>query len=263
MKSGLGQLESCMTQIAPGSVTFVGAGPGAADLITVRGLRVLQQAEVVIYDALPGDDLLIEFPANAVRVPVGKRCGHHSATQAEIHQQLLEHAGAGKRVVRLKGGDPGVFGRLGEEMIFLNEHGIPWSVVPGVTASVAGAATAGFPLTHRGVTMAVTFLTGHCADGRQADLRPFVATGATLCLYMGAKHLTQTAVDLLAAGQSPATPVALLSRVSQADESLRTVELHEIASGQIDPAGLPTPLLIVVGEVVRLGLVRELSRQLV
>lgn len=251
-----------MSPIAPGSVTFVGAGPGAADLITVRGLRVLQQAEVVVYDALPGDDLLSDFPPTAERIPVGKRCGHHSATQAEIHQQLLKYAQAGKRVVRLKGGDPGVFGRLGEEMIFLDEHDIPWSVVPGVTASVAGAATARFPLTHRGVTMAVTFLTGHGADGRQADLRPFVATGATLCLYMGAKHLATTAVNLLAAGQSPATPVALLSCVSQTDESVRIVALHEIASGQVDPVSLPTPLLIVVGEVVRLGLVRELRRQL-
>lgn len=251
-----------MAELAPGSVAFVGAGPGAADLITVRGLRLLRQAEVVIYDALPGEELLGEFPAAAELVPVGKRCGHHSATQAEIHGQLVRHAKAGKRVVRLKGGDPGVFGRLGEEMLHLDAHGIPWTVVPGVTASVAGAAAAGFPLTHRGVTLAVTFLTGHCADGRQADLRPFVATGATLCLYMGAKHLAATAAQLLAAGQSPATPVALLSRVSQADESVRLVELHELASGQVDPESLPTPLLIVIGEVVRLGLTRELRARL-
>lgn len=240
-----------MSELAPGSVTFIGAGPGAADLITVRGLRLLRQAEVIIHDALHGEELTPEFPPSAILVPVGKRCGHHSASQAEIHEHLLLHAKAGRRVVRLKGGDPGVFGRLGEEMAHLETHGIPWAVVPGVTAAVASAASAGFPLTHRGVTLAVTFLTGHCAEGRQADLRPFVASGATLCLYMGAKHLVATATGLLAAGQSPATPVALVSRATQPGETIRIVELHELASGQVDTAALPTPLMTVVGEVVR------------
>jgi uroporphyrin-III C-methyltransferase len=240
-----------MTSFAQGSVVFIGAGPGAADLVTVRGLRLLREAEVVIHDALPGDSLLVEVAPGALCIPVGKRCGSHSATQAEINAHISQQALAGKRVVRLKGGDPGIFGRLGEEIAHLQELGIPWSIVPGVTASVASAAAAGFPLTHRGVTMAVTFLTGHCASGKQADLRPFVATGATLCLYMGAKHLIRSAVDLLAAGQSGATPVALVSKASQPGESILLVELHELASGQVDTESLPTPLMAVVGEVVR------------
>lgn len=240
-----------MQDLKPGTVAFVGAGPGAADLITVRGLRLLGQAEVVIHDALPGDAVLEALAPGVVRIPVGKRCGSHSATQAEINAHLSDQALSGRRVVRLKGGDPGIFGRLGEEIDHLSALGIPWVIVPGVTASVASAAAAGFPLTHRGVTMAVTFLTGHCASGKQADLRPFVATGATLCLYMGAKHLVRSAVDLLAAGQSSATPVALVSRASQPGESILVVELHELASGQVDTENLPTPLMAVVGEVVR------------
>lgn len=240
-----------MQDLKPGTVAFIGAGPGAADLITVRGLRLLGQAEVVVHDALPGESLLEELGPGVELIPVGKRCGSHSATQAEINAHLSAQALSGRRVVRLKGGDPGIFGRLGEEIDHLSGLGIPWVIVPGVTASVASAAASGFPLTHRGVTMAVTFLTGHCASGRQADLRPFVATGATLCLYMGAKNLVRSAVDLLAAGQSPATPVALVSKASQPGESIRVVELHELASGQVDTESLPTPLMALVGEVVR------------
>lgn len=240
-----------MQDLQPGAVAFIGAGPGAADLITVRGQRLLRQAEVIVHDALQGDELLEELGPGVRLIPVGKRCGSHSATQSEINAHLSEQALAGRRVVRLKGGDPGIFGRLGEEMEHLSALGIPWMVVPGVTAAAASAAATGFPLTHRGVTMAVTFVTGHCASGKQADLRPFVATGATLCLYMGAKHLVRSAVDLLAAGQSPATPVALVSKASQPGESIRVVELHELASGQVDTESLPTPLMTVVGEVVR------------
>lgn len=246
-----------MSDLAPGSVAFIGAGPGAADLITVRGLRLLRQAEVVIHDALQGDALLAEVPATAELVPVGKRCGNHSTTQAEIHRLLEIHAGAGRRVVRLKGGDPGVFGRLGEETEHLDGLGIPWQIVPGVTAAVASGASAGFPLTHRGITTSVTFLTAHCADGRVQDLRTFVATGATLCLYMGAKTLPDSARSLLDAGLSASTPVALVSQASQPGEKITFVELAALADGTVDVAALPTPLLAVVGEVVRLGIPGE------
>ena len=145
---------------------------------------------------------------------------------------------------------PSRWGRSNQPAVFQARISC-WPHSAVVAWAMRAGAAAGFPLTHRGVTMAVTFLTGHCADGRQSDLRPFVATGATLCLYMGAKHLVSTAAGLLAAGQSPATPVALVSRASQPDESLRVVELHELASGQVDTASLPTPLMTVVGEVVR------------
>lgn len=243
-----------MGELAAGSVAFIGAGPGAADLITVRGLRLLKQAEVVIHDALPGDALLAEVAPTALLVAVGKRCGNHSTTQLEIHQLLQTHALAGRRVVRLKGGDPGVFGRLGEETEHLDALGVPWQIVPGVTAAVASGASAGFPLTHRGVTTSVTFLTAHCADGRVQDLKPFVATGATLCLYMGAKTLPASAQSLVESGMCPSTPVALVSQASQPGEKVIFAELRGLADGSIDVAALPTPLLAVVGEVVRLGI---------
>lgn len=243
-----------MGELKAGSVAFIGAGPGAADLITVRGLGLLKQADVVIHDALPGEELLSEVSSRAVLVAVGKRCGSHSTTQAEIHLLLVEHAKAGRKVVRLKGGDPGVFGRLGEETEHLDAYGIPWQIVPGVTAAVASGATAGFPLTHRSITTAVTFLTAHCADGRTQDLRPFVASGATLCLYMGAKTLPTTALSLVESGMCPSTPVALVSKASQPGETVKFVELRSLADGTIDVSVLPTPLLAVVGEVVRLGI---------
>lgn len=251
-----------MSDLAPGSVAFIGAGPGAADLITVRGLRLLRQAEVVIHDALQGDALLAEVSPSAELVAVGKRCGNHSTTQAEIHRLLGLHAGAGRRVVRLKGGDPGVFGRLGEETEHLDALGIPWQIVPGVTAAVASGASAGFPLTHRGITTSVTFLTAHCADGRVQDLRPFVGTGATLCLYMGAKTLPVSARSLVDSGLCPSTPVALVSQASQPGERVTFVELRGLADGSVDVAALPTPLLAVVGEVVRLGIPEDVREQM-
>ena len=157
-----------MVNISSGRVAFVGAGPGAPDLITVRGLRLLQAADVVIHDSLPGDALLAECSATARIIAVGKRCGLHSATQEEINTILAHEARRSGLVVRLKGGDPGVFGRLGEEIDHLAAEGIPFEIVPGVTAATAAGAESGFPLTHRGKAASVTFLTGHCADGCHA-----------------------------------------------------------------------------------------------
>jgi len=148
-----------------GRVAFVGAGPGAPDLITVRGLRLLKQADVVIHDALPGDALLEEIPATTKIVPVGKRCGVHSMTQDEINAVIVREARQGGLIVRLKGGDPGVFGRLGEEMDHLAAHGIPFEVVPGVPAAPAAGAAAAFPLSHRGKAASVPSLPGPSAAG--------------------------------------------------------------------------------------------------
>ncbi|MEI7652466.1 MAG: uroporphyrinogen-III C-methyltransferase, partial [Verrucomicrobiota bacterium] len=198
-----------------GRVAFVGAGPGAPDLITVRGLRLLKQADVVIHDALPGDALLAEIPATTKIVPVGKRCGVHSMTQDEINAVIVREARQGGLIVRLKGGDPGIFGRLGEEMDHLAAHGIPFEVVPGITAATAAGADAAFPLTHRGKAASVTFLTGHCADGSDQNWKAHIETGATLCLYMGAKALPSVAVKLIAAGAQADLPIRLLSKVSQ------------------------------------------------
>ena len=239
-----------MVNNVSGRVVFVGAGPGAPDLITVRGLRLLQQADVVIHDALPGDALLAEISPTARVVPVGKRCGVHSATQDEINAILAREAMSGGLVVRLKGGDPGVFGRLGEEMDHLATLGIPFEVVPGVTAATAAGADAAFPLTHRGKAASVTFLTGHCADGSDQNWSAHVRTGSTLCLYMGAKSLPAVATKLMAAGAEAGLPIRLLSKVSQPGASDVLTTLADLASGKVDVSTLPTPLIAVVGAVV-------------
>lgn len=231
-------------------VVFVGAGPGAADLITVRGLKLLRAADTVIHDSLPGDALLAEVSPLARLVAVGKRCGQHSMTQGEINALLAREALSGGLVVRLKGGDPGVFGRLGEEMDHLVSLGIPFEVVPGVTAATAAAADACFPLTHRGLAQAVTFLTGHCADGSEPDWKAHVNTGATLCLYMGAKSLPRAAGRILEAGAEASLPVRLLSKVSQPGSSDVLTTLGELADGSTDTSSLPTPLIAVIGAVV-------------
>ncbi|MFM7210362.1 MAG: uroporphyrinogen-III C-methyltransferase [Verrucomicrobiota bacterium] len=231
-------------------VVFVGAGPGAADLITVRGLKLLRAADTVIHDSLPGDALLAEVRSDARLVAVGKRCGQHSMTQDEINTLLAREALSGGLIVRLKGGDPGVFGRLGEEMDHLATLGIPFEVVPGVTAATAAAADACFPLTHRGVAQAVTFLTGHCADGSEPDWKAHVGTGATLCLYMGAKSLPRAAGRILEAGAEASLPVRLLSKVSQPGSSDVLTTLGELADGSLDTSSLPTPLIAVIGAVV-------------
>ncbi len=233
-----------------GRVVFVGAGPGAPDLITVRGLRLLQQADVVIHDALPGDALLAEVSPSARIVPVGKRCGVHSATQDEINAVIVHEARQGGLIVRLKGGDPGVFGRLGEEMDHLASLGIPFEVVPGVTAATAAGADGAFPLTHRGKAASVTFLTGHCADGSDQNWSAHVATGSTLCLYMGAKALPDVARKLILAGAQADLPIRLLSKVSQEGASDILTSLANVAAGKVDVATLPTPLIAVVGAVV-------------
>jgi uroporphyrin-III C-methyltransferase len=239
-----------MINSSSGRVVFVGAGPGAPDLITVRGLRYLQEADVVIHDSLPGDALLAECSPKARLIAVGKRCGHHSATQDEINAIITREALRAKCVVRLKGGDPGVFGRLGEEMDHLAAQGIPFEVVPGVTAATAAGADAAFPLTHRGKAASVTFLTGHCADGSEQNWSAHVKTGSTLCLYMGAKTLPSVAQKLIKAGAVSDLPVRLLSKISQPGSSDILTTLQDLASDKIDVVSLPTPLIAVVGAVV-------------
>ncbi len=239
-----------MVNVTHGRVVFVGAGPGAPDLITVRGWRFLQQAQVVIYDALPGDAWLSEISPQAQLIAVGKRCGVHSKTQDEINEILLQEAQKGLLVVRLKGGDPGIFGRLGEEMDYLAQAGVAFEVVPGVTAATAAGAEAGFPLTQRGKATSVTFLTGHCADGSEQDWAAHVQTGATLCLYMGTKALPRVAQQLIKVGAAADLPIRLLAKVSQPGSEDILTTLRALAADEIEVANLPTPLIAVVGAVV-------------
>src|SRR6478736_4552420 len=236
-----------------GFVWLLGAGPGAPDLITVRGLRVLQAAEAVVYDELANADLLKNAPAGCELHSVGKRAGRHNATQDEINALLVALARAGKKVVRLKGGDPLVFGRAGEEIEALRAAGLPYEIVPGVTAATASAAAAGLPLTHRDFSSAVVFVTGHqCAANTDAlDWHALTKLRATLCFYMGVRRLPEIAHNLLAHGMAPSTPLALISQATLPTQKITITRLD--AAEKMTPEEIAPPALVVIGEVVRLA----------
>ena len=236
-----------------GFVWLLGAGPGAADLITVRGWRLLQTAQAVVYDELANDELLKNCPVGCELHAVGKRAGKHSATQGEINTLLVSLAGAGKRVVRLKGGDPLVFGRAGEEIEALRAAGLPFEIVPGVTAATASAAVAGLPLTHRDFSSAVVFVTGHqCAANTSAlDWGALAKLRATLCFYMGVRRLPEIAHNLLAHGMPAEMPLALICEATLPTQRIVITTLgaaEKMSADQISP-----PALVVIGEVVRLS----------
>jgi len=236
-----------------GRVTLVGAGPGAADLLTLRGQAVLNKADVVIYDDLVNQELLDHCPAQAERIYVGKRAGMHCMPQQEIAEILVREARKNRQVVRLKGGDPLVFGRGGEEMQALTAARIPYEIVPGVTAAVAAGAMAEIPLTFRGAASAVIFVTGHeCAnkgDHAAVDWAALARTGATLCIYMGVRRLPEIARALGEGGLNGDTPLAVVSNATLPQERVHvaTLGLAETLSEQLRGQ----PALIIVGEVVR------------
>ena len=233
----------------PGRVALVGAGCGRADLITVRGLRLLQQCRAVVYDDLIDTALLDTVPAGAERIYVGKRSGRHSAPQAEINAALIALAQRGGLTVRLKGGDPYVFGRGGEEALALQRAGIPFEVVPGITAAIAVPAEAGIPVTHRGVSRAVHIITAHTQD-ETPDFSRWAALAAdgTLVFLMGLQRLPQIAAGLLAGGLPPATPAAVLSGGNAPHPAAVRASLGEIAAAA-RAAGVEAPAVIVVGDV--------------
>lgn len=236
---------------AVGYVWLVGAGPGAADLITLRGAKLLQSAEAVVFDDLANRDLLAHCSPGCEFHAVGKRAGHHSATQAEINSLLVSLGLAGKKVVRLKGGDPMIFGRAGEEIEALRAAGIPFEIVPGVTAATAAAASLGLPLTHRDCSSAVVFVTGHqcAANTGGLDWAALARLRATLCFYMGVRRLPEIAHNLVHHGMPPGTPLALISEATQPAQKIRIATLGEAAG--IPPEEITAPALVVVGEVVR------------
>jgi uroporphyrinogen III methyltransferase/synthase len=238
----------------PGTVYLVGAGPGDPGLITVRGLACLRQAEVVIYDYLANPVLLDESPAAALKLYVGKSKGRHCVPQAEINALLAEHARAGRTVVRLKGGDPFIFGRGGEEAGFLAAHGIPFEVVPGITAGLAAAAYAGIPLTHREHTTSLAMVTGHLTSERDLDHVDWarLALGAgTLVIYMGISNLAAIAARLMQHGRAPQTPVALIRWATTPRQETLTGTLADIAA-KVAAHDFQPPAVIVIGEVVQL-----------
>jgi uroporphyrin-III C-methyltransferase/precorrin-2 dehydrogenase/sirohydrochlorin ferrochelatase len=238
---------------AHGYVAIVGAGPGDPDLLTVKALRALQDADVVVHDRLVGDGVLDLIRRDAARVYVGKQKSNHSVPQAEINELLVSLARQGKRVVRLKGGDPFVFGRGGEEIDALRAAGIEVSVVPGITAATGCAASLGMPLTHRDCASAVTFVTGHGVGGDpDIDWSALVAPRHTLVVYMGLSRAGALAESLIRAGRAPGTPVAIVENGTRVDERVVTGTLSSLPS-LVTAARVGAPALIVVGEVAALA----------
>ena len=236
-----------------GSVALVGAGPGDPGLMTVRGLALLRRAEVVVYDRLVDRRLVREAP-RARRIFAGKASGDHALPQDEINALLIRHARRGRRVVRLKGGDPFVFGRGGEEAEALAAAGVPFEVVPGVSSAVAAPAYAGIPLTHRGVASSFAVVTGHeCAKGRDRVDWARIATAVdTLVVLMGVAALPRIARELIAHGRSRDTPVALVRWGTTERQIVLTGRLDDIAARARD-VRLESPVVIVIGDVVTLA----------
>jgi uroporphyrin-III C-methyltransferase/precorrin-2 dehydrogenase/sirohydrochlorin ferrochelatase len=229
---------------------LVGAGPGDPELLTLKAVRALAEADVVAYDELISEEILDLAPAHAERVPVGRRangCRHH---EGKIHPAVIEAARAGKTVVRLKGGDPMIFGRGGEEAEELAAAGIAFAFVPGVSAALGAAASTGIPLTHREEASSVTFATAHAASGDgDPKLAVTVPLTGTVVLYMGLGRLAETARSLVAAGRRPETPVCVIAHATRPTQRTVTGTLATIAE-LVAHAELPAPALIVVGEVV-------------
>lgn len=239
------------TPSAAGMVYIVGAGPGAADLLTLRAYDRIQRAEVVVHDRLIAPEVLALIPRAAVRVYVGKASGDHAVPQEGIHDLLVEHARAGRRVVRLKGGDPYVFGRGGEEVQALQAAGIAFEVVPGVTAAGGCAAAAGIPLTHRDLANSCVFLPGHMAEGNSPlDWAALARPGQTRVFYMGVQRLAQIAHQLIAHGLPPDTPAAIVRDGTRASQTVFATELNALVAQA--PAYGPQPGLLIIGETVRL-----------
>ncbi len=233
-----------------GEIILVGAGPGDPGLLTLRGLQVMQQADVVLYDHLVSDEILDLVRRDADRICVGKRASAHSVTQQETNSLLVELAKQGKRVVRLKGGDPFIFGRGGEELQAAVEAGIPFQVVPGVTAAAGATAYAGIPLTHRDYAQSAMFITGHCrTDGEGIDWPSMARSRQTLAIYMGTVKAAEISSQLIAHGRNAQTPVAVIGRGTRQDQQVLTGTLEEL---EALAQRAPTPALLVVGEVVNL-----------
>lgn len=260
-KSGLVVLGSTPSA-APGVVWLVGAGPGDPELLTLKALRVLGTADVVVHDGLVSDEILDMAPSQARRISVAKRKSRHSYAQDEINKMLVAFAREGLTVVRLKGGDPFMFGRGGEELEACREAGINCHVVPGVTAALAASAGAGAPLTHRGLAQAVTFVTGHAALGVEPDLdwASLARVNQTLVIYMGLSTAAMIAARLMAAGRVGSTPTLIVENASRADERSIATTLAELSSAAKSVTG---PALLIVGEAMSLAQAGGLPAELV
>jgi uroporphyrin-III C-methyltransferase len=243
-----------MPAFEPGWVWLVGAGPGDPGLLTLLGLHALRSADVVVYDALVNPKILEMAGPGAVTEYAGKRGGKPSPVQRDISLRLVDLAREGKRVLRLKGGDPFVFGRGGEEALTLVENSVPFRIVPGISAGIGGLAYAGIPVTHRDVNHCVTFLTGHDSSGLVPDSIdwPSIAKGSpVIVMYMAQKHIGAISAKLIAAGRSADEPVAVVSNASLPDQIVVESTLGAVET-DIGRHDIKPPTMVVIGEVVRL-----------
>ncbi len=245
----------------PGMVILVGAGPGDPDLLTIGALKILQVAEVVIYDALVSEEILALIPATSKKIEAGKRGGGHSTKQEDICDLLVTHAKQNQRVVRLKGGDPFVFGRGGEEACRLVEESIPFKVIPGLTSGIAGPAYAGIPVTHRAVNANLAFITGHESPANTSqhtdssshptriDWEGVARTFPVIVLYMAMRNVDSVRNRMLAAGRSPDTPVALIRWATTPRQQTMVTTLGRVTE-DIQATGMKPPAIMVIGHVV-------------
>jgi uroporphyrin-III C-methyltransferase/precorrin-2 dehydrogenase/sirohydrochlorin ferrochelatase/uroporphyrin-III C-methyltransferase len=239
---------------ATGFVSLVGAGPGDPDLLTVKALRLLQQADVVVFDRLVSAEIQALIPHGVGRISVGKTPGMHCVPQDQINDMLVSLAQGGRRVVRLKGGDPYIFGRGSEEALVLRRNGIPFEVVPGVTAAAGCSSYAGIPLTHRGLNHGVRFITGHLQQNEElrVDWDKIADPECTLVIYMGLSNLQQICTELIRAGLADTTPAAAIHAGSTAQQRKVIATLGDLAQA-VERAALKSPVTTIVGSVVALS----------
>jgi uroporphyrin-III C-methyltransferase len=227
-----------------GKVFLVGSGPGDPDLLTMKAARLLAQADVVLHDALVSDEILVLIRPEAQVIDIGKRRGHKLLTQDEINSLLVHFARVSSIVVRLKGGDPSIFGRAGEEIEALSDAGVEFEIVPGITSALAGAAAAGVSLTDRRYASSVVFTTGHRAPGKDgADWDRLVTSNSTVVIYMPGQDYSRLATQLVTAGLAPHTPCAVVSAVGRVEQQIRRTNLSGLTTGAL----LPAPALLIVG----------------
>jgi len=234
-----------------GKVYLVGAGPGDPGLITLKGYNLLQKCDVIIYDALVNEELLQFIPNTSIKIFIGESRHESRFTQDEVNDLMVLYASQNKIVVRLKGGDPFIFGRGGEEAIALNNAGIEWEVIPGISSGIAAPAYAGIPLTHRGVSSSVAFITGHeCGSkNKPVDIKKIAASVDTLVIFMGLQKLPEIVDKLLEAGLALSTTIALVENGTNKNQKIITGRLENIL---LLSKEITSPALIIVGEVVKL-----------
>ena len=237
-----------------GFVSLVGAGPGDPDLITVKALRLLQEADVVVYDRLVSSDILDLIPHGVSRLSVGKSVGNHCVPQAQINQTIVNLARSGRRVVRLKGGDPYIFGRGGEEALVLKQHDIPFDIVPGITAAAGCSTYNGIPLTHRGLCHGVRFLTGHFHNDEELNINwdSVADPDCTLVIYMGLAKLQFISDELIIAGLPSITPAAAIHGGTTRSQH-KVISTLSVLPEAVFNARLKSPVMIIIGKVVALS----------